>query len=77
MPTVGEKIPDYPFGYGFCQCGCGKTTNVIGDTYLKYFRSTHNPKARKNILARQQAKQLAPESTKHKVKQILDNPIPP
>jgi hypothetical protein len=77
MLTAGEKTPDYPLGYGCCQCGCGKTTSVIGDVHLKYFRSSHYPKVRKNILARQQAKQLAPESTKHKARQILDNLTPP
>lgn len=91
MPTVGEKTPDYPFGYGYCQCGCGKATKVIGDSYLKYFRSFHNPKVRKNILDRRRAKQAQlsleryggkelsdpHQLSRRQTRRILDNPIPP
>ena len=27
-PSLVEKTSLYPFGYGFCQCGCGKLTRV-------------------------------------------------
>lgn len=91
MPTIGEKTPDYPFGYGFCQCGCGKTTKVIGDIHLKYFRSFHNPKVHKDILARRRVKQAqlsferygdkklfdARESSRRQTRQILADPTPP
>jgi len=27
--VIGEKSPEYPFEYGFCQCGCGRVTQLI------------------------------------------------
>lgn len=45
MPVIGEKSPEYPFGYGYCACGCGKVTEVVCGVPLKYFRRLHNPRA--------------------------------
>lgn len=30
-PRIGEKTPLYPFGYGFCQCGCRRITRLNPD----------------------------------------------
>jgi hypothetical protein len=27
-PRIGDKLPFYPFGYGWCQCGCNKLTQL-------------------------------------------------
>jgi hypothetical protein len=27
-PRIGDKLPLYPFGYGWCQCGCKKITQL-------------------------------------------------
>lgn len=27
-PRIGDKLPFYPFGYGLCQCGCNKLTQL-------------------------------------------------
>jgi transcription elongation GreA/GreB family factor len=27
-PAIGDKTPDYPFGFGFCQCGCNQVTQL-------------------------------------------------
>lgn len=44
MLEIGQKTPDYPHGYGFCQCGCGRRTKRLyfGD-YSRYWSVTHNP----------------------------------
>ena len=28
MPNFGDKARSYPFGYGYCQCGCNKITQM-------------------------------------------------
>lgn len=28
MPDIGEISPDWPYGYGFCHCGCGQRTTI-------------------------------------------------
>lgn len=52
-PTVGDPHPDWPYGYGMCQCGCGRQTNRYPDDRhtLKRLRGTpyrfvnsHNPR---------------------------------
>ena len=44
MPLIGEKLPDYPGGYGFCQCGCGSRTELLDNgVYPKYVNATHHP----------------------------------
>lgn len=44
MPTIGEKSAEYPHGYGFCQCGCGRKTRLTsGGSFSKYARVTHHP----------------------------------
>jgi hypothetical protein len=60
MPTVGEKTPDYPFGYGYCQCGCGKVTRIVGGVHLKFFRRSHHPQVRQDVLdlARRRVEQV-------------------
>jgi hypothetical protein len=45
MPAIGEKSSEHPFGYGYCACGCGKVTKVVGGVPLKYFQRLHNPRA--------------------------------
>lgn len=44
MPTIGEVSPEYPHGYGFCRCGCGRKTRLIhGGVFSKYAKVTHHP----------------------------------
>jgi hypothetical protein len=65
MPIMGEKSPEYPLGYGYCACGCGKVTKVAGGVHLKYFHRLHNPyvSERARELARQPSlpRQIAKE----------------
>lgn len=44
MLEIGQKTPDYPHGYGFCQCGCGRRTNFFyfGE-YSRYANARHHP----------------------------------
>jgi len=44
MPELDETNSDYPFGYGFCQCGCGKQTRLAAGIRLRYFHPSHNPR---------------------------------
>ena len=41
--NIGDITPDYPHGYGYCQCGCGNRTKPYYNSFRKYFRATHNP----------------------------------
>lgn len=29
IPSIGDKTSSYPFGYGYCQCGCRQFTKMI------------------------------------------------
>ena len=42
---LGKKTTKYPHGYGYCQCGCGKTTQINSKSfrYGRYF-PRHSPK---------------------------------
>lgn len=44
MPEIGQETPDYPHGYGFCQCGCGRKTKLLyfGE-YSRYANARHDP----------------------------------
>jgi hypothetical protein len=44
-PVIGDKSPDYPFGYGYCVCGCGKVTKIVAGVHLKFSHRSHNPLA--------------------------------
>jgi hypothetical protein len=75
---MGEKTSEYPFGYGNCQCGCGKTTKLIGDTHLKFFHSLHNPKVRKTLMsARQRAKEVKLSIERSRSPGLFDSPERP
>lgn len=44
MLEIGQKTPDYPHGYGFWQCGCGKKTKPLYfGNYARYANVTHHP----------------------------------
>lgn len=53
MPEIGQKTPDFPHGYGFCQCGCGRRTKLLyfGD-YSRYATATHHPRYKARRLRR-------------------------
>jgi hypothetical protein len=46
-PRIGEATPLYPFGYAFCQCGCGHITKLNPDgvwaSYIEGHESTWKP----------------------------------
>lgn len=41
MPFVGQKTNYYPFGYGYCQCGCKGSTRVQTNGYHARYVSGH------------------------------------
>ena len=41
IPQFGETTRRYPRGYGYCQCGCGKTTQNVGRLYGEYLVGHH------------------------------------
>jgi hypothetical protein len=42
-PLIGEKTPSYPFGYGFCQCGCHHITKLNPDGVWASYVEGHEP----------------------------------
>ncbi len=59
MPTIGESSPEYPHGYGFCQCGCGSKAKLLRNgLYSKYADFTHHP----SFKSRQQEQKRQPYS---------------
>jgi restriction endonuclease-like protein/AAA domain-containing protein len=42
-PAVGDKTPSYPLGYGFCQCGCKKLTQLSSDGLWALYLNGHEP----------------------------------
>src|SRR3989304_5789011 len=42
-PGLGDKTPSYPFGYGFCQCGCNKLTKLDSDGIWASYLDGHEP----------------------------------
>jgi hypothetical protein len=42
-PALGDKTPSYPFGYGFCQCGCKKLTQLKSDGIWASYCDGHEP----------------------------------
>ena len=45
--NFGEKTEEYPIGYGYCQCGCGKLAPTLSNGIYLHFISTHNPKKKR------------------------------
>jgi len=41
MPSIGQKTNYYPFGYGYCQCGCKRSTRVQTNGYHARYISGH------------------------------------
>jgi hypothetical protein len=42
----GQKTDDFIFGYGICQCGCGKKTPLLyNGEHAKHVNSQHHPRA--------------------------------
>lgn len=39
----GEKSEEYPQGYGYCQCGCGKLAPKLTNGMSLHFIARHNP----------------------------------
>lgn len=53
---LGDITNEYPHGYGFCQCGCGKKTSILyTGVYCKYLGSRHHPA---NIAKREREKRI-------------------
>lgn len=44
--TGDKDCEDYPFGYGFCQCGCGRKTGKLRNGRFATYVSGHHPSAR-------------------------------
>jgi hypothetical protein len=74
MLAAGEKSPEYPFGYGYCVCGCGKVTKAVGGVHLKYYRM-HHPRVRE--AARQRSRQFQLPRSKPLGEEFLDSPGTP
>lgn len=76
-PIVGEKTPQYPFGYGNCVCGCGKITKVFRGVHLRYWRG-HGEygKAFKRLRHPQDGK-IARELSQERIRRVLTSPTPP
>jgi hypothetical protein len=41
MPNIGQKTTYYPLGYGYCQCGCKRSTRVQTNGYHARYISGH------------------------------------
>jgi hypothetical protein len=62
MPELGQVTPDFPLGYGCCQCGCGNKTKSISGGYLRYFHPSHNPKWQANRKERPPKLKVEPQA---------------
>ncbi len=49
-PTFGQKTRLYPFGYGYCQCGCGGPTQRYASGIYPMYLSSHHGTADKSRL---------------------------
>jgi hypothetical protein len=59
-PEFGERTPEYPHGYGYCQCGCGRRTQRFpSGSYDRWWRR-HSPACRQADQQKREARRPAP-----------------
>src|SRR5262249_61567706 len=73
-PAIGDKTPSYPFGYGFCQCGCEKITWLKSDGVWALYRDGHEP-TRKTVQTKKASDDAAPTQEDSTLRECLTEQI--